>query len=322
MLNTSLRAARAGFTLTELIISMTLLGLIGSAIVGVVISQQRFYRGTNQLTDTRSQLRQISAVLPTDLRAISSTGGDIYFMSDSAIEFRSTFGSSVVCKTTSASGVITVVLPPRASAKAARWTSWSQTPVIGDSIAIYDDGATAAGKDDKWTKHQITGWTTVTGDVVNGCGSINKFVLASDLTATNPSYRMVVTPAIAATVVQGAAVRFFKRTRYNLYRQLSDGQWYLGYKDCLTSRTPQCSTVQPIGGPYQPYASAGSGASGLEFAYYDSLGAVTTNRLNVARIAAVVRGKSTEQVQLGGMNSGWTTFRDSLNIEVALRNRK
>ena len=322
MLTRSLRASRAGFTLTELIISMTLLGLIGSAIVGVVISQQRFYRGTNQLTDTRSQLRQISVVLPSDLRAISSAGNDIYFMSDSAIEFRSTFGSSVLCKTTVSGTVTTLVLPPRAAVKGARWTSWSQTPVVGDSVAIYDEGATTSGKDDKWTVHQISGWTTITGDVANGCGSATKFVLAADLTTANPSYRMTVTPAIAATVTAGSAMRFFKKTRYNLYRQASDGQWYLGYRDCVTLRTPVCSTVQPIGGPYQPYASATSGSSGLQFAYYDSLGAVTTNRLQVARISAIIRGQSTEKVQLNGMKSGWTTFRDSLNIEVALRNRK
>jgi prepilin-type N-terminal cleavage/methylation domain-containing protein len=320
MLTSTSRARRAGFTLTELVISMTLLALIGSSIVAVIISQQRFYRGTNQLTDTRSQLRQIATVLPSDLRGISGTGGDVYFMSDSAIEFRSTFGSSVVCKLIT-SAPASIVLPPRTTIKGARWTSWSQQPVIGDSIALYDENASTSGTDDRWTMHQITGWTAVTGDVATGCQSTTKFVLAADLTSTNPSFKITVSPAFGTTITQGAAVRFYKRVRYNLYRA-SDGLWYLGYKDCLTSRTPQCSALQTIGGPYQPYGAPGTGTSGLEFAYYDSLGAVTANRLKIARISLVLRGQSAERVQLGGINSGWTTFRDSLNIEVALRNRK
>jgi hypothetical protein len=259
-------------------------------------------------------------MLPSDLRAISSAGNDIYYMSDSAIEFRSTFGSSVVCKIITSGGG-SIVLPPRNTAKGARWTSWAQTPVIGDSIALYDESATTGSKDDRWTLHQITGWTLVTGDVSTGCQSSTRFVLASDLTSTNPSFRLVLSPAFPATMTQGAAVRFLKRARYNLYRA-ADGLWYLGYRDCLTSRTPQCSTVQPIGGPYQPYATPGSGTSGVEFAYYDSLGAVTTNRQQVARISVVIRGQSSELVQLGGPGSPWTTFQDSLTLEVALRNRK
>src|SRR5688572_10712589 len=202
MLTRITRASRAGFTLTELLISMTLLALIGSVIVSVVVSQQRFYRGTNQLTETRAQLRQIAAMLPSDLRGISAAGRDVYSMTDSSIEFRSTFGSSVVCKTMTTSGTPYIVLPPRNSAKGTRWTSWSQTPVVGDSIALYDDGAAMGVGDDVWRMHQITAWTTFTGDVTNGCQSSTKFTQVADLTTTNPSYRLTVSPAYVATIKQ------------------------------------------------------------------------------------------------------------------------
>ena len=321
MLTNSRRASRIGFTLTELIISMTLLGLIGSVIVGVVVSQQRFYRGTEQLTETRAQLRQIAAMLPSDLRGISAAGRDVYSMTDSAIEFRSTFGSSVVCKTMTSGGTAYIVLPPRNTAKGTRWTTWAQQPVIGDSIALYDEGVGQGAADDRWTMHRITGWLAVTGDVANGCQSSTRFTQVSDLTGTNPSYRITITPAYPATVKQGAAMRFFKRSRYSLYRA-TNGEWYLGYRECAAWRVPECTPVQPLGGPYQPYASAGSGKSGLEFTYYDSLDAVTTNPLNLARISVTVRGQSSELVQLSGMQSGWTRFRDSVTLEVALRNRR
>ena len=310
---------RAGFTLVELLITMTLLTLVGAAIVNVIISQQRFYRGTNELMTTRSQLRQVAAMLPSDLRGIASAGNDIYFMSDSAIEFRSTFGSSVVC-TILGGSTPAIVLPPRNTAKGVRWTSWSRTPVLTDSIALYDGGVTSSPTDDKWTVHRITGWTNVTGNTSSTCPSSAGLVQSTDLTTSNPSFRVNISPVQPATVTQGAAVRFFRRVRYNLYRA-ADGLWYLGYQDCLPSRTPPCSVVQPIGGPYQPYAAAGSGESGVEFTYVDSLGAVTTDRKAVARIDVVVRGQSSELVQLTAA-TGWTTFRDSLRLEIALRNRK
>src|SRR5881398_4108143 len=88
---------RAGFTLIELVIAMVLMSLVGGGIVKLLLRQQRFYNSTSDLIQTRQQIRQAAAMLPSDLRGISSIGGDIFAMSDSALEFRSVFGSSVVC---------------------------------------------------------------------------------------------------------------------------------------------------------------------------------------------------------------------------------
>ena len=62
---------------------------MGAGIVTVLLRQQRFYGGATDVIATRQQIRQIAALLPSDLRGISSVGGDIYTMSDSSIEFRS-----------------------------------------------------------------------------------------------------------------------------------------------------------------------------------------------------------------------------------------
>src|SRR5438128_12338071 len=91
---------RAGFTLVELIITMVLVSFVAGAIVKLLLRQQRFYNSTTDLIQTRQQIRQAAAMLPSDLRGISSVGGDIYAMSDSALEFRSVFGSPVVCLNT------------------------------------------------------------------------------------------------------------------------------------------------------------------------------------------------------------------------------
>ena len=310
------RRSRRAFTLVELMITMVLLGLVGAVVVTVVVRQQRFYRSTSALMDARAQIRQMAAVLPMELRGISSAGGDITFMNDSAVEFRSSFGSSVVC-TNSSSTVI--VLAPRNGAKGLKLTSWTRTPVVGDSIALYDVNTNQGAADDRWTFHQITAITNVTGDVSTGCRSTTGLVQAVDMTTANPAFRITISPSRPATTVVGSPVRLFRRVRYSLFRY-TDGLSYLGYRDCLPGRTPVCSTTQPIAGPYLPYAAAGTSSSGLEFSYFDSTGAATTVPARVARVNVVIRGETATPLQMADGSIG--KLRDSLSFDIALRNRK
>src|SRR5438094_6783273 len=91
---------RAGFTLVELVITLVLVSFVAGAIVKLLLRQQRFYNSTTELIQTRQQIRQAAAMLPSDLRGISSIGGDIYAVTDSSLEFRSVFGISIVCVNT------------------------------------------------------------------------------------------------------------------------------------------------------------------------------------------------------------------------------
>src|SRR5438876_6871453 len=137
---------RAGFTLVELIITMVLVSFVAGAIVQLLLRQQRFYNSTTDLIQTRQQIRQAAAMLPSDLRGISSVGGDISSMSDSALEFRSVFGSSVVCVNTG--GMLSTV--PRVLASGATMTNWATTPVVGDSLVVYNNGAALAVPGQGW----------------------------------------------------------------------------------------------------------------------------------------------------------------------------
>lgn len=316
MLTSFRHRSRPGFTLVELLITMVLLALVGAAVVTVVVRQQRFYRSTSALMDTRAQIRQMASVLPMDLRGISSAGGDISVMTDSALEFRSSFGSAIVC-TLSSSTVI--VLTPRNGAKGLRLTSFTRTPVVGDSIALYDVNTSPRATDDRWTLHQITAISQVTGDVSTGCRSTTGLVQAVDMTTSNPSYRITISPSRPTTLTVGAPVRLYRRVRYSLFKA-ADGLSYLGYRDCLPGRTPICSVTQPIAGPYLDYSAPGTHLSGLEFAYYDSTGAVTAVPANVARISVAIRGETGTQLQLADGSIG--APRDSLSFQIALRNRK
>jgi prepilin-type N-terminal cleavage/methylation domain-containing protein len=222
------RARRAGFTLIELLISMVLMSLVAGGMVKLLLRQQRFYNSTNDLINTRQQIRQATGMLPADLRGISSVGGDISVLSDSALEFRSVFGTSVVCSTNA--GKLSTV--PRLLARNSVMTSWARSPVVGDSVAVYNTGASFSAPG-TWSFHQITAAPTqVTGNVSTGCPSSSGLAQPGDLTANNPSYQLTLSPAAASTAGVGAGMRFFRRVRYRIYKD-TDNQWYLGFYDCL-----------------------------------------------------------------------------------------
>jgi len=309
------QAGRAGFTLIELVIAMVLMSLVGGAIVKLLLQQQRFYNSTNDLIQTRQQIRQAAAMLPSDFKGIASADSDIYVMTDSSLEFRSVFGSSIACSVDGGGGWVSTV--PRVLAKGSAMTSWAGVPSLGDSIAVYDEGTITAQSDDRWSRAQITAVPQLkTGNVNDGCPTASGLAQLADLTPSNPSYKLTISPKVVNVTV-GASIRFFRRVHYRIYRD-TDNQWYLGYYDCKTGRVPVCNATQAIAGPLQPYAV--DGTSGVQFAYYDSTGAVTTQRSEVARISLVVRGQSGALLNLSG--AGSTLFHDSLRIEVGLRNRK
>jgi prepilin-type N-terminal cleavage/methylation domain-containing protein len=253
------RARRAGFTLVELLISIVLMSLVAGAVVKLLLRQQRFYNSTTDLIQTRQQIRQAAAMLPADLRGISSVGGDISVLTDSALEFRSVFGSSVVCA--NSAGRLSTV--PRVLAKGSTMTTWTRLPAVGDSLLVYNDSSSFAATDDAWTRHQITAVTAVTGNVANGCPTASALAQLSDLTASNPSYQLTLSPAASSKVLVGAAMRFFRRVRYRIYKD-TDNQWYLGFYDCITGRVPVCNATRAIAGPFQPYAA--NATSGVQFA--------------------------------------------------------
>lgn len=309
------RPPRRGLTLIELMISIVLLGLLGGLIVGFLLKQERFYAGATEILLTRTQVRQASVMMPSDLRGIAV--GDIYAMTDTSIDFRSTFGSSYVCASTKASSQISI--PPVNLAKGSALTVWSQTPVNNDSLALYVDSTNTSSKDDSWSYHRISATSVAFSNASPGCLSATGMMKSTDVNAGNPSYAYTLSPTQSGTVSAGAAVRFFKKVHYSLYKA-ADNNWYLGYYDCRTSRTPVCNAIQPIAGPLRPYVAGSPELAGVRFTYYDTLGNVTTNRLAVSRISVLLQAQGTRTIQLVG--SSPTTFRDSVRIEVGLRNWK
>ena len=297
---------RGGFTLVEMLVVMVLLTIVGGSLMGLLAKQQRFYQGTSDLGDLRSQLRQAEAVVSNDLRGLSTVGLDITAMTDSSIDFYYTIGSSVAC----AQPTSTMILPPTSLSNGNTLTTWIQKPVAGDDVYVFDDGlSTTNSFDDTWKPYKIVSLDSA----LAGCGS--PYTQPAD--GTKYSYTVTLGSTASGTIQAGAAVRFVRPAHYSLYRSSGDGLWYLGYT------CPNCSTggtILPIAGPFMAYTPLSNpDTSGIRFTYYDSTGTVTTATNSVSRISVVIRGQTRGYLNVTGLKRG--VYMDSVRMDIAVRNR-
>lgn len=310
------RPVRRGFTLPEMMIVLLIFALTLGSLMTLVMRQQRFYRSAGDVMSMRGQLRQGLGAVAADLRAISPANGDVYDMTDKAIELRALTGSSIVCKITNASRTITV--PPTTLSSGNMLTAWPSMPAATDSFFVYDDSTGTATA--RWKAYSISSIAAVSGS--SGCTTASGFVQASDTTRSSYAITIPVGQTLPPTLLTGAPIRFFRRVRYELY-QASDSKFYLGYYDCLAGRAPVCNALQPIAGPFRNY-STNAANSGLLFAYYDStgsaLGAAIGNAPRVTRVTVSLRGQSAATISMDGTTPDLVN--DSLVMDVALRNRR
>jgi prepilin-type N-terminal cleavage/methylation domain-containing protein len=323
------RLRRSGFTLTEVLVALVLLGFVMGTMMLVLIRQQRFYRSANEIIDTRTQVRQAIAMLPNDLRTISTSDSrndtDIYEASDKAIELRSIFGSSIICKKISVSQY---VLPPVDVAKGTALTVWSREPVVGDSVLVFDDSTSVGSDDDHWENYKITAVSTLAATATNACPTTSGFVQAADVTAGKVSYLLTVdappSQTLSGTIGQGAPIRFFRRRRYELYQPSGSTSWYLGRTDCDHNGNV-CPGLSPVSGPFAAYSTTVAN-SGLSFIYWKSDGTTFTpttalaSKQQIAGIQIVARADTKTRVTIAGMAN--EVKRDSLSLNISLRNTK
>ena len=297
---------RRGLSLVEIMVALVLLGIVATGIMTVVMRQQQFYRSATEVIDTRSQIRQAAAVVPVDIRGVSSVGGDILNMSDSSLDVRGNIGSGLICSHTANS----VTIPPINLAKGRYFTTFLTRPKVNDVLIILDDKA-AGNQDDDWIPYTIA---SIDSTLV-GCTSF------TDATADASKYRYVYTftTNLSTTIIDGAPLRMARGVKYSIYKSASDGLWWMGYRECRGDGS-SCDAVQPVSGPYKPYVANDTVNSGVSFVYRDSTGAITTNKANVARVELFIHGQTQGAVALGGGKS--KPYSDYMKVTIALRNRQ
>ena len=291
---------RAGVTLVELVVALTLFGLVATIMLSILRGQQRFHIGSLEIIDTKRNVHQAAELLYGELRAASSA--DIYSVSDSSIAFRTTIGNSHICAIDSARSFIT--LPSTRPSRAAPLSAFLTLPRPGDSLLIFDSGESPRAADDRWRPHVMSSQR----------GALcprRPFGLASDASDA-AGIGMTIAPSVARSVVIGSPVRFFRPASYALYRG-SGSTWMLGYSSCAAGA---CTARQPLSGPYLPFASGGGG--GIAFQFFDREGAPMTDRSRVSRVDVVVRPPSPSTVHVG--HARGQRYQDSLAVSIALRN--
>lgn len=293
---------RTGFSLIELLVVIVLMGIVMAAVYRVITRQQRFYVGVNEVMAQRSQLRQATAVLPLELRNVSSAGGDFIAISDSVLEMRVQVGTSIVCNIDGSLGYVD--LPPMNLAAGNTLTAFTTAPRAGDEAFIYNDGTVLGNADDVWSRRELT--------LINSPSTCIGAPYTQSADDAKARYRLNFSPTLPTTVVVGAPVRIMRKVRYSLYTA-TDGKAYLGYQD-YDGMT--WSGMEVVAGPYDA-------TDGVQFRFYDESGSQITavpSTPPVARVDLAVRGTTARAINVEGIAKG--NYADSLAVSVAIRNRQ
>jgi len=236
------RSHKTGFTLVELLIGVVLSMAIGGIVTVVLANHQRLFAHLNDALSVRERLRDATDILAADLRSISATPDAIPFASDTALEFFSVIGASVLCQTPAGTEIH---LPPAARNDNATFTGWIGTPDSNDIVAIYHDSG-ALSPTRGWLRFRIL--ALASAPLASGCPPESGFTSPSDVAAGDRAHVITLQTAPPLAITTGAPLRVLRRARYSIYRA-SDGFWYLGYRRCHPV-TGVCEVVQPISGPY------------------------------------------------------------------------
>jgi hypothetical protein len=299
---------RSGHTLIEALVVLGILGILSGALARMLDRQHRHYHALSLVIDERSQLAQGAAVLTSELRAASSSGGDLRALSDTSFSTRTPLGSGIVCAIHAPTDL---ELAPAALARGAQLASFLSQPQVGDSLLVFDEGISLAATDDRWELAHIAGIATA----ATTCGPPIVDPVAD---AGNRGWRLRLTIALNPTIRIGAPVRFVRPVRVALYQ--SSGDDYLGVSDWSPS-TASWNVIQPVAGPF---ADNGGSSPSVRFEYRDTLGNVLATPLPITMPVALVRARATATtagaVRADGMRRG--ILADTLNLAVELRNRR
>jgi prepilin-type N-terminal cleavage/methylation domain-containing protein len=90
---------RRGFTLTELLVGMVLMGIVGVALTKLFVSQSRFYDRQSQMRRARFVTRTAINAAVSDLRMVEATGG-VVSATTTQVTVRVPYAIGIVCANT------------------------------------------------------------------------------------------------------------------------------------------------------------------------------------------------------------------------------
>lgn len=271
---------RYGFTLVELMLGLVVGAIVLGGVVEMLIVQGRGFRKQREIIDTRQTAREAASLLAWDLRQSPVGGSPLAVMTATKVALRSPRGLGIICA------------KHPLLARYGLWkTGGSIVAGTDDSALVYQVGR------DKWNVLKISAVGTPLAMGVAACAWPG--ARAPDVVVEFT----VNSKADTSGIRVGASFRSFRRVEYAPYQL--NGRWWLGRK--VGSAADYDQLTGPLVAPP---------ANGLELAYYDTLGAVTTNPVAVASVAMTFRTESFEKTDVG---NSFGYQHDSLTTKVALR---
>jgi prepilin-type N-terminal cleavage/methylation domain-containing protein len=282
-----------GFTLIEILVALILFGIVSVAIYQTLVTHQRTFLAQTQRIDLQQNIRAAATILPGEFRTLDAGDSDITAMSATAITMRAIRKLGFICiPPVLGGGLGNISFTIRAQ-------PYFGTPggfANNDSVLVYYEGNPSSRLDDGWVKAQLK--------------SAPSAATCPDSVTTHPGWTLTMAPQwltgqtnVAGAITNGSPVYGFQTVTYGLY--YSGGKYYVG--DSISGQGWQ-ALIGPLIGP-----------NGLTLSYYDSTGAVTAVRTNVAQIGVVLRAQTA--VPTRPASTGSAAYQvDSVTTRVALRN--
>jgi prepilin-type N-terminal cleavage/methylation domain-containing protein len=292
---------RRGFSLVELLVGLTLVGLIGTATARLLRSMYGTSGAQVAIATTQSMVRTGVLALSQDFRELGidvGPGGaleaDLEAIGRNRVTYRAMRGIGIVCS-----------IPSLTEFRVRRPWLGMREPSRLDGFLLFVENDPRTGSDDQWVPFRVVGI-----DMRSRCGGDPAVALTL---AAPPIVDSVTATALTLAQVRvGAPIRWFERIEYGPVVDLATGRPFVGVRSISRGET----VLTPVFGPLADTA-------GLQLTYADArnlpldpaIAAPTAVRSIGVRIVGVTKGP----VSLAG-----TTLRrpDTTTIEarVALRN--
>jgi prepilin-type N-terminal cleavage/methylation domain-containing protein len=182
---------RRGFTLTELLVGMVLMGIVGVALTKLFVSQSRFYDRETQMRRARFVTRTAINAALSDLRMVEATGG-VVSATTTQVTVRVPYAIGIVCANT----------PTQ--------TTLSLWPVDSTMYATAGFGG-YAWRDSVGSETYVEAGSSLVSDAASVCTAANVTVLAGGRVV---AVRPPLPAALPAVTAVGTPVFLIQRLTY------------------------------------------------------------------------------------------------------------
>ena len=238
-----------GFTLVEVLVAMTLTGIVVAGTLKALSAQNKFYARQARILEARHAMRASATILSSEFREASATGGDLYAIASDSVALRSTVGFAIVCGVDAGGGSMSLA-----------YASGHFRLDAADSVLVFVENGPADG-DDTWRALQVLSISTSGPNCDSGAAADRVVVVTGDLSG----------------IWVGSPLRLFRPYAFGLFEM--NGRWWLGRRNRGSG-----PDYIPVAGPLAP-----PGDLGLQLTYYRQDGTTTVTPNQVVRVGIDVR---------------------------------